>query len=258
MAFSFKKLFGFGSPVESEQEKAVPSVPAFKPLRLLELPAKEVREIIRAAEDGFAEAGDAPSAVPAADRTLAAYLELRREDPEWEAPGFAFSLKDERGASLAPDRWARYLERRNAEDAASVARALFGLLGNGLAIWDEAGKVLRCPDFILSRYFPANLLSAVGLPENSDAYLKLYSEGVNFTDSFHVRMSWIRYGHELMAPLRTGMVLKAGATETALMGPVFFLADAIDRFEARKFESPTARTAAWGGVADLIRSSPYV
>lgn len=264
MAISLGKLFGFwkreGDSRESKEGAESSEKPEervfFAPARA-ELSAVDLRAVLEAADDGLTEPGDAPSAVPAADRTLAAYIALRREDPEWAAPGFAFSLKDERGAALAPDRWVRYLERRNAEDAAFVARALFGLLGNGLAIWDEAGKTLKCPDFILSRYFPANLLSAAGLPENSDAYLKLYSEGVNFTDSFHVRMSWIRYGHELMAPLRTGLVLKAGATETALMGPVFFLADAINRFEARTFENATARTAAWSGVADLIRESPY-
>lgn len=263
MAISLGKLFGFWkrgeSPKNAEGSAGTSEKPEervfFAPVRAA-LSAADARAILEAADEGLAEAGLDPAA-PEADRLLAAYLELRREDPEWPAPGFTFCLKDERSAALSPDRWTRYLERRGADKAASAARALFGLLGNGLAIWDEGEKVLRCPDFILSRYFPANLLSAAGLPENSDAYLKLYSEGVNFTDSFHVRMSWIRYGHELMAPLRSGMVLKAGATETALMGPVFFIADAIDRFEARAFESVTARTAAWGGVADLIRATPY-
>ena len=252
MAFSIKKFFGFS---ESRKKKLPEKFPVFITTGRTMLPRRLVLPIIEAAGENELEEPDETKASPQ-EALFSSYLELVHEDQEWPVLGFEFSVTDEADARLAPEQWGRFLRKQSGE-AAAAARVLTGFLDSGLAIWDGESRTLKCPDFILSQFFPASLLAKAGLPVNSDAYLELFSEGVDFTPSFQMKKCWIRYGHELMAPKRSGMLLKAGTSDTSLMGSVFFVADALDRFSERCYESDVARTAAWAGVASLIRCSPY-
>ena len=254
--FSSVRKF-FGARDEEEKEEPVKAEAAFPPSRHFLFPSEPLKAIIDAADMALAEKREDAGELSEADRLLSGYLDLRRGDAEWSAWGYAFSLPGDKGGRVPSDRWVSFFKAKKSESGAVAARSLVGLLNDGLAVWDDAKGELLCPDFILAGFFPASRLPAAGLPGNSDAYLKLYSEGVDFTSSFRPGLLWVRYGHQLQAPKREGMLFRAGSSQNSLMGPVFCLADAIERFNERDLAGDLERTAAWAGVAGLIELSPY-